>query len=116
MLKKTVTQLQKIGFKVIFDLQPNTRHRIWGDRALLDAANKDYFKRFANLVEELSRQVSSFDSGTIALELSMNLASAVRGQTERVGRKSFQIWSGASAPAATLSVIVSGGSALLPMV
>jgi hypothetical protein len=115
MLKKTVTQFQKIGFKVIFDLQPNTRHKIWGDRALLDPTNKDYFNRFANLVEDLSRQLSSFDSGTIALELINEPRIGCKGaDTTRWQEIVSNLVTRVRAGSKTLPVIVSGGCASTP--
>lgn len=115
MLKKTVTQFQKIGFKVIFDLQPNTRHKIWGDRALLDAANKDYFNRFSNLVEDLSRQLSSFDSGTVALELINEPRIGCKGaDTMRWQEIVSNLVARVRVGSKTLPVIVSGGCASTP--
>jgi hypothetical protein len=115
MLKETVTQLQKIGFKVIFDLQPNTRHKIWGDRALLDPVNQAYFNRFADLVEELSRQLSSFDSGTTALELINEPRIGCKGADmtrwqEIVSNLVARVRAGSK----TLPVVVSGGCASTP--
>jgi endoglucanase len=115
MLKRTVAQLQKTGFKVIFDLQPNTRHKVWGDRALLDPVNKSYFNRFADLVEDLSRQLGSFDSGSIALELINEPRIGCKGaDTTRWQETVSNLVARVRAGSKTLPVIVSGGCASTP--
>jgi endoglucanase len=115
MLKDTLGQLQKTGFKVIFVLQPNSRHKTWGDRAILDAANPAYLGHYADLVQEMSRYLSSFEPETVALELMNEPRIACKGaEAARWQEVVSNLVKRARAGSKTLPIIVSGGCASTP--
>jgi hypothetical protein len=110
-----VARLRAIGFAVIVDLHPNSRHPIWGDRALLDATNTNYLQRYAGLIEDIARRLANVKADNIALELvnepriSCKGAEQVRWQ-EIVSNLVARVRAGSK----TLPVIVSGGCASTP--
>jgi endoglucanase len=115
MFMDTLKRLQKTGFKVIFDLQPNSRHKTWGDRALLDAANSTYLNHYADLVQVMAGHLSSFEPGTVALELINEPRIGCKGaEVARWQEIVSNLVLHARAGSKTLPVIVSGGCASTP--
>ena len=115
MFKETLRHLQKMGFKVIFNLAPNSRHKIWGDRALLSADNPTYLNQYADLVKEMSRNLSSFEPGSVALELINEPRVGCSGAEQARWQEIVSnLVMHARAGSTTLPIIVSGGCASTP--
>jgi endoglucanase len=115
MFKETLGRLKKAGFNVIFDFAPNSRHSIWGDRALLSPSNPTYLNRYADLVREMSRYLSSFEPGSVALELINEPRVGCKGADQArwqdiVSNLVMQARAGSK----TLPIVVSGGCASTP--
>lgn len=115
MFKDTLKQLQKIGFKVVFDLQPNSRHKTWGDRAILSADDPTYLNNYAEFVKEMSRYLASFEPGSVALELINEPRVGCKGAEQARWQEIVsKLVTQARAGSKTLPIIVSGGCASTP--
>lgn len=68
-METSVHQALDAGLSVIFDLHPNSRHKIYGERALLAAGDSGNFKPYTDAVANVAASLAKFPNGRVALEL-----------------------------------------------
>lgn len=68
-LFEAIDRINKAGLKVIVDLHPNSKHPVWGQNTVIAGIESPTFTTFSNTVQDMARQLSRFDSQTVALEL-----------------------------------------------
>lgn len=114
-LLDAVLRLRAVGFAVIVDLHPNSRHPIWGDRALLNVSDTNYLHRYADLVEDAARRLASVRADNIALELVNEPRIACKG-AEQVRWQEIvtNMVARARAASKTIPLIVSGSCGSTP--
>jgi endoglucanase len=110
-----IERLRRVGFAVIVDLHPNSRHPVWGDRALVNVSAVNYLARYADLVESTASRLGSVTADNVALELMNEPRVSCKG-TEQVRWQAMaaDLVSRARAGSKTLPIIVSGGCASTP--
>lgn len=69
MLFAAIEDIQAAGLKVVVDLHPNSKHAVWGQHAVIAGLESPTFIAYANMAEDMARQLSRFDPQQVALEL-----------------------------------------------
>lgn len=64
-----IRRIETAGLKVIVDLHPNSRHKVWGQRAVIAGLDAPTFVSYSNMVEEMARRLGALDTHRVALEL-----------------------------------------------
>ena len=57
------------GLRVVFDLHPNSRHKIYGQAVVLSSAAGAGLADYSAMVTELAADLSQFPTGSVALEI-----------------------------------------------
>lgn len=69
MLFEAIGRIQAAGLNVIVDLHPNSRHPVWGQRAVVKGVDAPAFVQLSGVVEEMARRLSRHNVQKVALEL-----------------------------------------------
>lgn len=68
-LLTAIRRIQAAGLKVIVDLHPNSRHPVWGQRAVIAGLDAPAFLSYLDMIEEMARRLMPFGTERVALEL-----------------------------------------------
>jgi hypothetical protein len=64
-----IRRVEAAGLKVVVDLHPNSRHPVWGQRAVVAGLDAPTFVAYADMIEEMARHLSALKVHRVALEL-----------------------------------------------
>ncbi|MGI9350914.1 MAG: glycoside hydrolase family 5 protein [Rhizobiaceae bacterium] len=68
-LEQAISLIQSIGLKVIVDVHPNSRHKTWGQYAVVAGLETPAFNAYAKTIAEFAIRLEPFGTNKIALEL-----------------------------------------------
>jgi hypothetical protein len=68
-IKLSVDQAVNAGLVVVFDLHPNSRHKIYGQAALSNPANSSIVDEYSEVVADVANLLKTYPKGEVLLEL-----------------------------------------------
>jgi hypothetical protein len=68
-LFEAIRRIEAAGLKVMIDLHPNSRHPVWGQRAVIAGLDAPAFVSYSGVIEEMARRLGALDTHRVALEL-----------------------------------------------
>jgi hypothetical protein len=79
-----IARIRDAGLNVIIDLHPNSRHPVWGQRAMVAGLDAPAFVALNDAVAEMARRLGALDHDHVALELMNEPRLQCKGDQQRL--------------------------------
>lgn len=108
MLFDGLRKIMDAGLDVIVDLHPNSRHPVWGQRAMIDPDSRAY-AGLNEVIAEMAKRLSRLDQNRVALELMNEPRLKCKGEENTRWQTMLRQMIGKARPAApNLTLVVTG--------
>jgi hypothetical protein len=115
MLSEAIERIQAAGLKVIVDLHPNSRHKVWGQTAINAGVEAPAFVSFSSMIEDMARNLTRFSPAGVALELVNEPRLKCSGADQRLWEQMLKsLIANARAGNANITLIVTGSCISTP--
>lgn len=109
MLFSAIERIHAAGLNVVVDLHPNSRHKTWGQHAIIASLDAPAFLAYTGVIEEMARRLDRLDANRVALELinepRVKCAGAEQQRWEAIAK---QLVSSARAGSRKLALVMTG--------
>jgi hypothetical protein len=104
-----IGRINDAGLKVVIDLHPNSRHPVWGQRAMVAGVDSPAFVGLTNVVREMARRLSALDQDRVALELMNEPRLKCAGEQQQLWEDMLRrLIAGARSAAPELTLVATG--------
>lgn len=115
MLFEAIGRVRSAQLNIVLDLHPNSRHPVWGDKAVVAGPRAPAFTAFLGVVEDMARRIGTQNADHIALELINEPRLTCQGDEQQLWQRMLaQLVQKARAANPALTLVVSGACVSLP--
>lgn len=104
-----IERIHDAGLNVVIDLHPNSRHPVWGQRAVIAGLDAQAFVAFDGVVKEMARRLAALDQDRVALELMNEPRLQCKGDQQQLWEQMLRrLIDSARSNAPKLTLVVTG--------
>jgi hypothetical protein len=104
-----IERIHDAGLNVVIDLHPNSRHPVWGQRAVIAGLDAPAFVAFDGVVKEMARRLAVLDQDRVALELMNEPRLQCKGDQQQLWEQMLRrLIDSARSNAPKLTLVVTG--------